>query len=134
MTTSAAPRTQPDVPKLVNRTDTILEVETLEGQEYRINQKEWQSSGRFEGLSPDTEYVIETRLIPGEGEEALVSDPLIVRTMKAAAEAPAKPELKSSTADTIEVTAVEDWNTRSAKARHLRISSGAGRRLPYSAD
>lgn len=107
VTTSAAPRTQPDVPKLVNRTDTILEVETLEGQEYRINQKEWQSSGRFEGLSPDTEYVIETRLIPGEGEEALVSDPLIVRTMKAAAEAPAKPELKSSTADTIEVTAVE---------------------------
>lgn len=105
--TAAAPRTQPDVPKLVARTDTVLEVETLEGQEYRINQKEWQSSGRFEGLSPDTEYVIETRLIPREGEGDLISDPLIARTMKAAPDAPAKPELKSSTTDTIEVNAAD---------------------------
>lgn len=105
--TAAAPRTQPDVPKLVARMDTVLEVETLEGQEYRINQKEWQSSGRFEGLSPDTEYVIETRLIPREGEGDLISDPLIARTMKAAPDAPAKPELKSSTTDTIEVNAAD---------------------------
>ena len=98
------PETRPEVPKIVNRTDTTLEVETLEGQEYRIAQKEWQESGRFEGLSPDTEYVIETR-IAGKGEDTPVSDPLTVRTMKAAAKAPDMPELRTAGADVIEVAA-----------------------------
>ena len=96
--------TRPEVPKIVNRTDTTLEVETLEGQEYRIAQKEWQESGRFEGLSPDTEYVIETRMA-GKGEDTPVSDPLTVRTMKAAAKAPDMPELRTAGADVIEVAA-----------------------------
>ena len=88
----------------MNRTDTTLEVETLEGQEYRIAQKEWQESGRFEGLSPDTEYVIETRMA-GKGEDTPVSDPLTVRTMKAATKAPDMPELRTAGADVIEVAA-----------------------------
>lgn len=101
------PRTQPEVPELVSRTDTAIEVKALDGQQYRINQREWQTSGRFEGLSPDTEYVIETRLIPGEDEEELVSEPLKVRTKKSGEKAPAIPELKSRTTDTIEVKAVD---------------------------
>ena len=88
----------------MNRTDTTLEVEALEGQEYRIAQKEWQENGRFEGLSPDTEYVIETRMA-GKGEDTPVSDPLTVRTMKAAAKAPDMPELRTAGADVIEVAA-----------------------------
>lgn len=96
--------TRPEVPKIVNRTDTTLEVEKLEGQEYRIAQKEWQENGRFEGLSPDTEYVIETRMA-GKGEDTPVSDPLTVRTMKAAAKAPDMPELRTAGADVIEVAA-----------------------------
>ena len=96
--------TRPEVPKIVNRTDTTLEVEALEGQEYRIAQKEWQENGRFEGLSPDTEYVIETRMA-GKGEDTPVSDPLTVRTMKAAAKAPDMPELRTAGADVIEVAA-----------------------------
>ena len=103
-TVTEEPETRPEVPKIVNRTDTTLEVETLEGQEYRIAQKEWQESGRFEGLSPDTEYVIETR-IAGKGEDTPVSDPLTVRTMKAAAKAPDMPELRTAGADVIEVAA-----------------------------
>ena len=103
-TVTEEPETRPEVPKIVNRTDTTLEVETLEGQEYRIAQKEWQESGRFEGLSPDTEYVIETRMA-GKGEDTPVSDPLTVRTMKAAAKAPDMPELRTAGADVIEVAA-----------------------------
>ena len=103
-TVTEEPETRPEIPELVNRTDTTLEVETLEGQEYRIAQKEWQESGRFEGLSPDTEYVIETRMA-GKGEDTPVSDPLTVRTMKAAAKAPDMPELRTAGADVIEVAA-----------------------------
>ena len=103
-TVTEEPETRPEVPKIVNRTDTTLEVETLEGQEYRIAQEEWQESGRFEGLSPDTEYVIETRMA-GKGEDTPVSDPLTVRTMKAAAKAPDMPELRTAGADVIEVAA-----------------------------
>lgn len=103
-TVTEEPETRPEVPKIVNRTDTTLEVETLEGQEYRIAQKEWQENGRFEGLSPDTEYVIETRMA-GKGEDTPVSDPLTVRTMKAAAKAPDMPELRTAGADVIEVAA-----------------------------
>lgn len=100
------PEIRPEVPKLVNRTDTILEVEAVEGQEYRIDQKAWQESGRFEGLSPDTEYVIETRAAD-EGEDTPVSEPLTVRTMKAGAGAPEAPKLKSAGVDEIEVVAAE---------------------------
>lgn len=103
-TVTEEPETRPEVPKIVNRTDTTLEVETLEGQEYRIAQKEWQENGRFEGLSPDTEYVIETRMA-GKGEDTPVSDPLTVRTMKAAAKAPDMPELRTAGVDVIEVAA-----------------------------
>lgn len=103
-TVTEEPETRPEVPKIVNRTDTTLEVEALEGQEYRIAQKEWQENGRFEGLSPDTEYVIETRMA-GKGEDTPVSDPLTVRTMKAAAKAPDMPELRTAGADVIEVAA-----------------------------
>ena len=103
-TVTEEPETRPEIPELVNRTDTTLEVETLEGQEYRIAQKEWQESGRFEGLSPDTEYVIETRMA-GKGEDTPVSDPLTVRTMKAAAKAPDMPELRTAGTDVIEVAA-----------------------------
>ena len=103
-TVTEEPETRPEIPELVNRTDTTLEVEALEGQEYRIAQKEWQESGRFEGLSPDTEYVIETRMA-GKGEDTPVSDPLTVRTMKAAAKAPDMPELRTAGTDVIEVAA-----------------------------
>ena len=94
------------MPKLVGRTDTTLEVEMNEGQEYRIDQKEWQDSGRFEGLSPDTEYAIETRM-KGQGEETPVSAPLRARTMKPGAGAPEMPKLVFAGVDTIEVKAAD---------------------------
>lgn len=95
-----------EMPKLVGRTDTTLEVEMNEGQEYRIDQKEWQDSGRFEGLSPDTEYAIETRM-KGQGEETPVSAPLRARTMKPGAGAPEMPKLVFAGVDTIEVKAAD---------------------------
>ena len=100
------PAEPPEAPKLVSRTDTMLEVEVLQGQQYRIDQNEWQDSGKFEGLTPDTEYEIETRMA-GEGEQAPVSDLLKVRTMRAGAGAPELPNLEFAGVDSIEVTAVE---------------------------
>lgn len=96
----------PEAPRLVSRTDTMLEAEALQGQQYRIDQNEWQDSGKFEGLTPDTEYEIETRMA-GEGEQAPVSDPLKARTMRAGAGAPEMPKLEFAGVDSIEVTAVE---------------------------
>lgn len=95
-----------EAPKLVSRTDTMLEAEALQGQQYRIDQNEWQDSGKFEGLTPDTEYEIETRMA-GEGEQAPVSAPLKARTMRAGAGAPEMPKLEFAGVDSIEVTAVE---------------------------
>lgn len=100
------PAEPPEAPKLVSRTDTMLEVEVLQGQQYRIDQNEWQDSGKFEGLTPDTEYEIETRMA-GEGEQAPVSDLLKVRTMRAGAGAPELPNLEFAGVDSIEVTVVE---------------------------
>lgn len=105
-TPTEEPSVLPDMPKLVGRTDTTLEVEMNEGQEYRIDQKEWQDSGRFEGLSPDTEYAIETRM-KGQGEETPVSAPLRARTMKPGAGAPEMPKLVFAGVDTIEVKAAD---------------------------
>ena len=105
-TPTEEPPVLPDMPKLVGRTDTTLEVEMNEGQEYRIDQKEWQDSGRFEGLSPDTEYAIETRM-KGQGEETPVSAPLRARTMKPGAGAPEMPKLVFAGVDTIEVKAAD---------------------------
>lgn len=105
-TPTEEPPVLPDMPKLVGRTDTTLEVEMNEGQEYRIDQKEWQDSGRFEGLSPDTEYAIETRM-KGQGEETPVSAPLRARTMKQGARAPEMPKLVFAGVDTIEVKAAD---------------------------
>ena len=95
-----------EAPKLVSWTDTMLEVEALQGQQYRIDQNEWQDSGKFEELTPDTEYEIETRMA-GEGEQAPVSAPLKARTMRAGAGAPEMPKLEFAGVDSIEVTAVE---------------------------
>ena len=100
------PAEPPEAPKLMSRTDTMLEVEALRGQQYRIDQNEWQDSGKFEELTPDTEYEIETRMA-GEGEQAPVSDPLKARTMRAGAGAPEMPKLEFAGVDSIEVTAVE---------------------------
>lgn len=100
------PAEPPEAPKLMSRTDTMLEVEALQGQQYRIDQNEWQDSGKFEGLTPDTEYEIETRMA-GEGEQAPVSAPLKARTMRAGAGAPEMPKLEFAGVDSIEVTAVE---------------------------
>ena len=94
------------LPVLVSKDSTSITVQAVRGQEYRIDQKAWQESGRFEGLSPDTEYVIETRAA-GEGEDTPVSEPLTVRTMKAGAGAPEAPKLKSAGVDEIEVVAAE---------------------------
>ena len=105
-TPTEEPPVLPDMPKLVGRTDTTIEVEMNEGQEYRIDQKEWQDSGRFEGLSPDTEYAIETRM-KGQGEETPVSAPLRARTMKQGARAPEMPKLVFAGVDTIEVKAAD---------------------------
>lgn len=100
------PAEPPEAPKLMSRTDTMLEAEALQGQQYRIDQNEWQDSGKFEGLTPDTEYEIETRMA-GEGEQAPVSAPLKARTMRAGAGAPEMPKLEFAGVDSIEVTAVE---------------------------
>lgn len=46
----------------VNKTSQSITIETIAGQEYKIDSGEWQDSGSFKVLSPNTEYTVYTRV------------------------------------------------------------------------
>lgn len=70
------------LPKVIDRTDTSLTVEAVDGQEYSIDGgKTWQTGGEFTGLTPNTEYQIITRYSETEDlAPSAASDPLAVCT------------------------------------------------------
>lgn len=57
--------TNPEAPLpavLVGKTDSSITVETVDGQEYSLDNKIWKADGVFEDLSPFTEYTVYTRI------------------------------------------------------------------------
>ena len=100
----------PDIPVLLEKTDSKIIVESVEGQEYSMDQGlTWQDSGTFEKLTPETEYNIITRT--KETEESVsspASQSLTVTTEKTPLPIPEKsaaPQLVNRSDTKIEVKA-----------------------------
>lgn len=108
-TKKSSPSAPATAPEILEKTDTSLTVKTEDGQEYSIdNGKIWQDGGTFEGLDPDEEYEVITRV--KETEESMPSAPSAstpVSTKKSAPKAPAAPELESRSDTEIQVKAVQ---------------------------
>lgn len=107
--TKGIPEPPQTLPKVIDRTDTSLTIETADGQEYSIDGgKTWQTGGEFTGLSPSTEYQIISRYT--ETEDMLpsgTSSPLTVSTKGIPTAEIAPPVITSVTETTITVEVVE---------------------------
>lgn len=107
--TKGIPEPPQTLPKVIDRTDTSLTIETAAGQEYSIDGgKAWQTGGEFTGLSPSTEYQIISRYT--ETDDMLQSDvssPLIVSTKGIPTADIVPPVITNVTETTITVEVVE---------------------------
>ena len=109
--TKASAAKAPAVPELKSKTDVMIQVTPVSGQEYSLLENnvptKWNSSGTFDNLSPGTEYKIVTR-VSYKDEEAMpseISSPLTVKTKLAAAKAPAAPGLSGRSQTSITLKA-----------------------------
>lgn len=110
VTTKSSAAEAPATPELSEKTDTRIQIHSVTGQEYSLlkdgKPMNWNTSGNFENLSPETEYQIVTRSLFND-EEAMpseVSKPLIITTKSIAAQAPETPKLsgRSETSITLQ--------------------------------
>lgn len=97
--TKASAAKAPAAPELKAKTDVMIQVTPINDQEYALLDNnlptKWNANGRFDNLSPGTEYKIVTR-VSYKDEEAMpseISSPLTVKTKFAAAKAPDTPGL-----------------------------------------
>ena len=76
------PAGKPDAPVLINKTNTEIVVQAVEGVEFSINKgATWDASGNFTKLTPDTSYsIIARKVLLANQEPGEVSDALNVKT------------------------------------------------------
>ena len=92
----------PPIPTLKSITSSSISVNTETGIEYSINGTSWNTTGIFSGLKSGTEYSVFARYIETATHFAsMPSEPLTVKTDKATVSAPAAPDYKSNTEDSI---------------------------------
>ncbi len=102
----------PAAPAVERRTDTEITFASADGLEYGRMEADgtvtWQKSGSFTGLTAGTEYrfVFRAAYDPAVSMPGISSDAVAVRTLKAAAAAPAAPDIKERTETSITVEAV----------------------------
>lgn len=82
VTTLKEGKSKADVPVLVDKTDKTITVKAIEGVEFSRDQKTWNTTGEFTGLTPATPYEIYARYSFDPSVEAAspISDALKVTT------------------------------------------------------
>ena len=86
-TIPARPAT-PAVPTVSDYTDVSITVATMSGQEYRLGSGTWQDSGAFSGLTPETQYTVETRVKATTNSFASLTNSINTTTKTAAGDGP----------------------------------------------
>lgn len=105
----------PDVSAPDAFTITHLSVQLVEhvGYEYKLGDGDWQDSGLFEELNPNTSYSFVQRIKASEGFLASnTSEPLVVSTLKTPQEVPVAPWANRTTATSIQLSEFDGMEYR----------------------
>ncbi len=95
----------PSAPELSNRTDTSIVLKLVSGNEYKMDEGDWQSSNAFLGLEPVTEYTFYARKRETSSHYASASSTGIsFTTMKPIPATPNTPTIQSSDQTSITLT------------------------------
>ena len=94
--------TSNDEPQIMSKTDTVIMVKPVAGYEYSLDNKTWNQTGIFTGLSPAQTYGLFWRKVDQPSTMKMM---FVTTTQKSLGKAPA-PTVKAVTATTIELNAV----------------------------
>ena len=102
----------PEAPAVKLITDTGVQLEIIDGLEYAVSIGgiigNWNSEGKFTGLTPETEYsFVARKKASGNQSASDAGEATKVVTKASAAEAPAKPEVEARTDTEIRLKAVQ---------------------------
>lgn len=98
----------PDAPQIVSYTDSAITVQTVDGQEYRIDSGSWQDSAAFSNLSAGAEHIIQTRTKATGSAFASQTSEIHAMTKTAAATAPTV-GAPTVTANSVTLPANDSW-------------------------
>lgn len=94
--------TSNDEPQIMSKTDTVIMVKPVAGYEYSLDNKTWNQTGIFTGLSPAQTYGLFWRKVDQPSTMKIM---FVTTAQKSLGKAPA-PTVKAVTATTIELNAV----------------------------
>lgn len=94
--------TSNDEPQIMSKTDTVIMVKPVAGYEYSLDNKTWNQTGIFTGLSPAQTYGLFWRKVDQPSTMKMM---FVTTAQKSLGKAPA-PTVKAVTATTIELNAV----------------------------
>lgn len=94
--------TSNDEPQIMSKTDTVIMVKPVAGYEYSLDNKTWNQTGIFMGLSPAQTYGLFWRKVDQPSTMKMM---FVTTAQKSLGKAPA-PTVKAVTATTIELNAV----------------------------
>lgn len=94
--------TSDDEPQIMSKTDTVIMVKPVAGYEYSLDNKTWNQTGIFTGLSPAQTYGLFWRKVDQHSTMKMM---FVTTAQKSLGKAPA-PTVKAVTATTIELNAV----------------------------
>ncbi len=99
-----------NTPMVISKGTDYVNLEYIEGCEYRINDGDWQSDNHFYNLTPGTEYTFYYRYVEEKYYAASASSPgLNVKTYKNNVSTPSKPTVLSVTATDITLQFIEGY-------------------------